>query len=191
MAVRAAADSAAARRSSSRSDGRTLYFRSGRGLFAAAINPSAGAGGARGGARAARRRDAGAGRRQRRRSTRHLHRQPRNRSQGAARPGLQRGLAHHEAPLLRREDARRRLERGQDDLRAPPRLPRGRGRAARRDDDDDRAAERIAHRRQRRRGRRRAHGADALPGLRPRRRRVRASTRWATSTRMARPIATT
>ncbi len=35
------------------SDGRTLYFRSGRGLFAAAINPGAGAGGARGGARAA------------------------------------------------------------------------------------------------------------------------------------------
>ena len=44
-------------------------------------------------------------------ATRHLHRQPRNRSQGAARAGLQRGLAHHEAPLLRREDARRRLER--------------------------------------------------------------------------------
>ena len=48
---------------------------------------------------------------QRDRAAGHLHRQHRSRSQGAARAGLQRRLAHHEEPLLRRQDARRRLER--------------------------------------------------------------------------------
>ena len=60
----------------------------------------------------------------------HLHRQHRGRSQGAARAGLQRRLAHHEEPLLRPEDARRGLERREGRLRAAPRLPRRRRRAA-------------------------------------------------------------
>ena len=97
-------------------DGRTLYFRSGTGLFAAAVPQSAqaGAGGAgRGGAgRGARRRRRGhrAGGRGRR-AAGHLHREPRGRPQGAAVAGLQRRLADHEEPFLRRQDARRRLER--------------------------------------------------------------------------------
>ena len=79
-----------------------------------------------------------------------LHRQHRSRSQGAPPAGLQRRLAHHEEPLLRRQDAWRRLERGMGNLRRPARLPRRRGRAAHRHDDDDRPAQRVAHRRERR-----------------------------------------
>ncbi len=45
-----------------------------------------------------------------------VQRQHRGRSGGTALAGLQRGLADHEASLLRPEDARRRLERGQSDL---------------------------------------------------------------------------
>ena len=53
-----------------------------------------------------------------------LFRQHRGRSQGAARPGLQRGLAHHEEPVLRRQDAWRRLERRVGNLRRAPRQHR-------------------------------------------------------------------
>ena len=52
-----------------------------------------------------------------------VHRQPRGRSQGAPRAGVQRGMADHEEPLLRRQHARRRLECGQTDVRAASRLP--------------------------------------------------------------------
>ena len=138
-------------------DGRTLYFRSGSGLFAAPINlaPAAGgaqtaAGGGRGGG--PRRRCAADDRTgsQRHGAPGDLHRQHRSRSQGAALSGLQRGLAHHEESLLRSEDARRRLGGHEGRLRAAPRLPRGRRGAEHRHDDDDRSAQRVAHRRDRR-----------------------------------------
>jgi tricorn protease len=110
-------------------DGRTLFFRSGPALYAAAVNlntneprgqgQSAGRGGGRGGR-------GGTGRelddrrsrlqRERRATAGHLYRHARNRSQSAPLAGVQRGLAHHEEPLLRREDARRRLECGQSDV---------------------------------------------------------------------------
>ena len=53
-----------------------------------------------------------------------LHRQPRSGPQGPALAGLQRGLADHEKPFLRRRDARRRLERRSKDVRAAARPPR-------------------------------------------------------------------
>ena len=117
-------------------DGRTLYFRSGTGLFAAPINLTAtGPGAAQAGCWRRSRRWTGRSRRRRANRNRtggqcygaagDLHRQHRGRSQGAPRPGLQRRLADHEEPLLRSEDARRRLERRQDHLRTPPRLSRG------------------------------------------------------------------
>ncbi len=100
-------------------DGRTLYFRQGTGLYAAGVGggggaaaPAAAAGGrgGRGGARRQRRRRAG-----RRRwpvgPSGDLHGLARGRSESAEAPGLQRGLAHHEEPVLRREDARRGLGR--------------------------------------------------------------------------------
>ena len=140
-------------------DGRTLYFRSGSGLFAAPINlTAAGAGaaaagggraggrGGRGGAPAI----TGTGR-QCHGASGDLLGQHRSRSQGAARAGLQRRLADHEEPLLRSQDARRGLERHQGRLRAAPRLPRGRRRAEHRHDDDDWPAQRVAHGRQWRR----------------------------------------
>ena len=162
-------------------DGRTLYFRSGSGLFAAPINLAAG------GAGAAQRRAVGAARRtwwrprrragggrtggQRLGAPGDLLGQHRGRPQGAARSGVQRRLADHEEPLLRSEDARRGLERGEGRVRAAPRLPRGRRRAEHGHDDDDRAAERVAYRRHRRRaGQRRPAGApDAPSGIRSRR----------------------
>jgi len=69
-------------------------------------------------------------RRRRRRRSGDVHRQPRDRSQSAQIPGLQRGLAHHEESLLRREDAWRRLGRGEEDVRAAARVSRRRGGAA-------------------------------------------------------------
>jgi Tol biopolymer transport system component len=103
-----------------------------------------------------------------------LHHQPGTRPQGAAPRGLRGRLAGHEEPLLRPEDARRRLERRQADLRCTPRQPRRRRGVAHRDDADDRRAERLAHGCQRRRPPGRAPGdPDALPGLRARGRPVR------------------
>ena len=115
-------------------DGRTLYFRSGSGLFAAPINLTAAgagaaqaAGGGRGGGRGGRggaptvtEPAANASARQV-----DLHRQYRGRPQGAARTGVQRRLADHEESLLRSQDARRRLERRESGVRAAARLPRG------------------------------------------------------------------
>ena len=184
-------------------DGRTLYFRSGSGLFAAPINlagtgggaAQAGAGGGRGGGRGGRRRRANRDRTggQCDGASGDLHRQHRGRSQGAPRPGLQRGLADHEEPLLRPEDARRGLGRGEDRLRAAPRLPRGRRGAEHGHDDDDRPAQRVAYRSERRRtGQRQSAGAADAPARDSIWRRTRpASTRSPTSTRTARPITTT
>src|SRR6185295_16467343 len=156
-------------------DGRTLYYRQGENLYAAPINLQAAAGGgqAAGGGGGGGGGAGGHGAHHSDRAPRDLYRQHRSRSQGAARAGLQRGLAHHEEPLLRRQDARRRLERGVGDLRQPARQPRRRGRAAHGHDDDDRSAQRVAHRRERRPEPDRAHAADALSGIQSRHRRVR------------------
>ena len=118
--------------------------------------------------------DAGARDGQRDRASDHVHREHPGRSSRAALAGLRRGLAHHEEPLLRRRDARRRLERCEVDVRAAAQLPRRRGRAAHRHDDDDRPAQRVAHRRERRAvGHDLVAGADAPSRLHARARSVR------------------
>ena len=110
-------------------DGRTLYFRSGTGLYAAPINPTA-----------ARRRQPAApaaaadeARRRRRcaasrspgdechRTAGDLHGDHRGRSAGAALPGLQRRLAHHEEPLLRLRRCTAPTGAAKDELRAAAR----------------------------------------------------------------------
>ena len=78
---------------------------------AAAARPRAAADAAARRRRAAPRPPAAGADRRRHGAAGHLHRQHRGRSQGAPRAGVQRGLADHEEPLLRRQDARRRLER--------------------------------------------------------------------------------
>ena len=190
-------------------DGRTLFFRVGR--QAVRGTDQSGAGDQRPGDRRGRRRRPRRPRRRRwsrcrtggraraghgggrcgDRAAGHLHRHARSRSQGAARAGVQRGLAHHEEPVLRREDARRELERGARDVRAAARAHRRRGRSAHDDDDDDRAPQRVAHRRERRPEPDALRRADALSGIRSRRRSVRLFTRSATSTRTGPPITTT
>ena len=68
----------------------------------------------------------------------HLHGESRDEPQSAARAGLQRRLADHEEPLLRRENAWRRLGCRQEDLRAAAAVPDGHRGTAERHDDDDR-----------------------------------------------------
>ena len=87
-------------------------------------------------------------------------------------PGLRRGLARDEESLLRSQNARRQLGRGQGQVRghaAPHRRHRG---AAQRDHGDDRRYERLPHRDHRRQPAARAGAAggahrDALSRLRP------------------------
>ena len=100
MAARCTSDRA---RNSSLPD--QLGAGAGAGGKAAAAEARGGGGGGRGAG------DVGAVSDERDRTAGHLHRQSRDRSPGASRAGLQRRLAHHEEPLLRREDARRGLER--------------------------------------------------------------------------------
>ena len=140
-------------------DGRTLYFRSARTCLRRRSTSilAARARRRRGGAGGGRRRSLAAAAAVRpmlrrlapaTRPPRHVTytRHARSGSSRAARAGVQRGLADHEEPVLRREDARRELERRARDVRAAARGPRRRGRAAHDHDDDDRPSQRLAHR---------------------------------------------
>ncbi len=181
-------------------DGRTLYFRTGSALFAASV------GGGGGGSCRARsgggrwrwsrwtRRGRGGGRTgtERFRAPGDLHGEHPGGQEAAARPGVQRGLAHHEEPVLRRRDARRELGRDAHEIRAAARLPRRPGRVADAHDDDDRRAQRLAHGRERRAvgcgsvNRKPRDTRDSISSsIRP------ATTASGTSTRPARPITTT
>ena len=145
-------------------DGRTLYFRSGSGLFAAPIAcnaaPAGGrragaAGGGRGGARRRRRRGAGSGGRTRRRRNATARQVTYTANIEVDHKALRAQVFNEGWRIMKNRFYDAKMH-GADwngacgNVRAAARLPRRRGRAAHGHDDDDRSAQRVAHRRQRR-----------------------------------------